>query len=64
MKFEELLAGLSNPAGRGLEQAGIADFDKLASLSKKQLLAIHGMGPKALSVISEFLEQMGLNLRD
>lgn len=64
MKFEDLLARLSNPARRGLEQTGITDFDKLASLSKKELLSIHGIGPKALPVVNEFLQQLGLKPRD
>lgn len=64
MKYEDFLAKLSNPARSALEHAGINDFDRLASLSKKELLSIHGIGPKTLPTVNEFLEHMGMKLRD
>ena len=44
MEYKDFLDKLSNPARRGLEYEGINDFTKLASLSKKELLSIHGFG--------------------
>ena len=64
MRYEDFLAMLSHPARNALEHAGIHDFDKLSSLSKKELLSIHGIGPKTLPVVNESLEQMGMKLRD
>ncbi len=64
MRYEDFLAMLSRPARNALEHAGINDFDKLSSLSKKELLSIHGIGPKTLPVVNESLAQMGMKLRD
>lgn len=64
MKYEDFLAKLSSPARNALEHAGVNDFDRLTSLSKKELLSLHGIGPKTLPVVNECLDQMGMKLRD
>ena len=63
MKFDDFVAMLSNPAKNALEHAGINSFHMLASLSKKELLSIHGIGPKTLAIVNESLEHMGMKLR-
>lgn len=64
MKYEDFLARLSNPARTALEVAAIDSFEKLAAMSKKELLSLHGLGPKSLPVIQDCLEQLGLQLRN
>lgn len=43
---------------------GITRFDQLPQLSTKDLLAIHGVGPKAVRILSAELAVRGLKLRD
>ncbi|HHY82235.1 MAG TPA: hypothetical protein GX505_06100 [Clostridiales bacterium] len=64
MEYKDFLSKLSNPARRALENEGIDNFDKLASLSKKELLSLHGLGPKSIPIIIECLSMAGMKLRE
>lgn len=64
MEYKDFLSKLSNPARSALEYEGIDSFDKLASLSKKEFLSIHGIGPKSLPVVIECLSNVGMKLRE
>lgn len=64
MEYKDFLNKLSNPARSALEYEGIDNFEKLASLSKKELLLIHGIGPKSLPIVSECLNNVGKKLRE
>src|ERR1041384_3962711 len=39
------LSQISAPARRALEREGILDIEKLAKVTEKKLLSLHGMGP-------------------
>ncbi len=52
------------PATRALENAGVGDIAELAGWSAVELLALHGMGPKALGILRECLAAKGLSLRE
>lgn len=45
------MAGLSAPARRALEGAGILDIRALAARSESELLRLHGLGPGSLPII-------------
>ncbi len=64
MEYKDFLNKLSNPARSALEDEGIDSFDKLAALSKKELLAKHGIGRKTLPLVNECLNKAGLKLKD
>ncbi len=64
MEYKDFLSKLSNPARSALEYEGIDSFEKLASLSKKELLSIHGIGPKTLPIVIEWLNNVGMALRE
>ncbi|WP_312653644.1 hypothetical protein [Proteiniclasticum sp.] len=64
MEYKEFLERLSNPARRALDFEGIDSFEKLASLSAKELLSFHGIGPKSLPIVLECLKSQGKKLRD
>lgn len=64
MECEDFLNKLSNPARSALRYEGINNFEKLASLRKKELLSIHGIGPKSLPIVIECLNNVGMKLRD
>lgn len=54
------IPGLSNPAKRALEHAGIVTIDDLIPYTAKEVLALHGMGPKGIRLIREELERRGV----
>ena len=51
---------LSQPAHRALEEAGIHTLAQLARRSEAELLALHGFGPKAITLLKPVLKAKGL----
>lgn len=64
MDYEEFLNRFSRPARRALENEGINSFGKLAALSKKEFLSLHGIGPKSLPIAVECLNEVGMEFKD
>jgi hypothetical protein len=64
MSQGEALPKISAPAGRALASVGITTLTALADYRRAELAALHGMGPKALSVLESRLAEIGLRLRD
>ncbi|MEU6412256.1 DNA-binding protein [Microbispora sp. NPDC046933] len=58
------LPKISAPAMRALASAGYTDLENLTQATEVELLALHGMGPKAMSVLRRALEERGLSFRD
>lgn len=54
--------GLSAPATRALTAAGYTRLEQLANVPAAELKRLHGMGPKALRLLQEALEQRGMSL--
>ncbi|HEX9520026.1 MAG TPA: hypothetical protein VF940_28100 [Streptosporangiaceae bacterium] len=50
------------PATRALIGAGYTELRQLAGVPAVELKRLHGMGPKALRLLQEALEQQGLSL--
>lgn len=46
-------AGLSQPALRALVEAGYTSMEQVAAASAKELLGLHGLGPKAIRLFRE-----------
>lgn len=55
--------GLSGPALRALDTAGIRSLPALVKWRKADLLALHGMGPKGVRMLKAALAAKGLTLR-
>jgi hypothetical protein len=55
------LPAMSAPAYRALKNAGLTTVKKLAKVSEKDLLALHGMGPASLPILRAALKQAGLS---
>ena len=55
--------GIGNPARQALEHAGYTRLEGLPGLSEKELLKLHGVGPKALEVLRAALTERGLSFR-
>jgi DNA-directed RNA polymerase alpha subunit len=50
------------PALRALDAAGFSTLGQLAGTPRRRLAELHGMGPKALTIIEQALAEHGLHL--
>ncbi|MFZ7116505.1 MAG: hypothetical protein ACO1G9_14080 [Bacteroidota bacterium] len=57
------LSIISAPARRALESKGILTIKKLARYSEDDIKSLHGMGPKAISVLKIALKKEGLSFK-
>lgn len=57
------LPKIGAPATNALADIGIARLAQLTKLSEKEFLAIHGVGPKALSLLRPILLSRGLSFK-
>ena len=55
---------LGKPANRALEGAGYLRLEQVAEVSEKELMKLHGMGPKAIELLREALFEKGLSFSD
>jgi len=55
---------IGKTAARELSINGITTLQQVASHSKKELLAIHGVGPKAIRLLGEVLAAKGLDYKE
>lgn len=54
----------SAPALRALNNAGYYRLEELTQVTARELLALHGMGPKALRILREALHAKGWTFAD
>ncbi|MGK5556795.1 helix-hairpin-helix domain-containing protein [Actinomadura kijaniata] len=54
---------IGNPARRALAHRGYTRLEQLTALSERELLEIHGVGPKAVGILREALRERGLSFR-
>ena len=59
----EYTPAIGRVARRELAGHGYTTYAQLAGVSEKQLLAIHGIGPKAVRILGERLAERGLAFR-
>ena len=60
---ENFPRGVAKPALRALFAAGLTTLNHLARVREADLAALHGMGPKAISVLRTALVAKGLDFR-
>lgn len=58
-----LPASIGGPAMRALLGAGILTLDDVANRSEDELLALHGVGPKAVRILMAALAERGRQSR-
>ncbi len=58
-----LPGNIGAPATRALTAAGYTELRQLADVPAAELKKLHGVGPKAIRLLQEELEQHGLSLR-
>ena len=54
---------IGNPATTALEAHGITKLSQLTAFTEKELLGLHGVGPKAISILREALKEGGSQFR-
>jgi hypothetical protein len=59
----DLPTGIGRTATRELAAHGISSLEQVAAHTAEELLAIHGVGPKAVRVLDDALATRGLHLR-
>lgn len=59
---QTLPRNIGAPATRALTAAGYTNLSQLADVPAAELKKLHGVGPKALRLLQEALEQQGLSL--
>ena len=64
MAESQFPASLGKVASRQLTQHGITTYEQLTALSAKDLLAIHGVGPKAIRILHDELSARGLSFHE
>ena len=60
----ELTPRIGKVARRELALHGISGYDQLAARRSDELLAIHGVGPKAIRILAEELAARGRSFSD
>ena len=58
------LPPIGRPANSALLAAGIGSLAEAAACSRSELLAMHGVGPKAVRILEAALEAQGLRFPD
>ncbi|NAS26854.1 hypothetical protein GT755_34950 [Herbidospora sp. NEAU-GS84] len=58
------LPTISRPANGALARAGCRTLEDVTRFTAKELLAVHGMGPKGIRVLTEALTAAGLSFHD
>jgi len=57
------LALLSSPARRALEHEGITTLQKLSHFTEREILQLHGMGPRSMPILRDALHSQGLSFK-
>ncbi|MFB7722185.1 MULTISPECIES: DNA-binding protein [unclassified Nocardia] len=60
MSDSPLPRGIGAPATRALTAAGYSRLEQLAGVPEAELLALHGVGPKAIRLLGAALAEQGL----
>lgn len=60
-KFGEEFPNIGAPAFRAIDNAGIKTLRDITCYSEKELLSLHGFGPRALRLLKQKLTEKGLS---
>ncbi|MFC3748441.1 DNA-binding protein [Paenibacillus sp. GCM10012306] len=63
-QLESDFSALAKPAQRALAAAGYVRLEQLSKLAERELLQLHGMGPKALGQLRTALAEKGLSFAE
>ena len=63
MAIDDELPRTSEPATRALAEIGVTTLSQVERMTEKELVALHGVGPKAVRILKETLAAQGRSLR-
>ena len=63
-KFYKEFNTVAKPAQRALYNAGIESLKQLSKFSKKEILALHGMGQSSIPRLEKALANTGLSFKE
>ena len=55
---------MGRPANAALVSQGVTTIAQVANMTERELLALHGVGPKAVAILRAELEKQGRRLAD
>lgn len=58
------LPRIGRPANSALLEAGVTMLAQVARIGRGELLAMHGVGPKAVRILAEALSERGIDFAD
>lgn len=58
------LPNIGRPAISALAQIGVRNLEQLAAYTEAELLALHGVGPKAIRILRSVMQESGVVFRD
>lgn len=58
------LPKIGAPATRALAAIGVGTLEEAGGLTESELLALHGVGPKAIRILGDELASRGLKFAD
>ena len=61
---DDTIPNLGAPANRALAGAGYATLTDVSRAGERELLALHGVGPKAIRILREAFAERGLDFAD
>lgn len=64
MSSDHPLPQIGRPATQALNLIGITTLGQVAERSQRELLALHGVGPKAVRILKAELEAHGLQFAE
>ncbi|MCU0466779.1 MAG: DNA-binding protein [Anaerolineae bacterium] len=54
---------IGRPATNALTEAGYTHLEQLTQISEKDLLKLHGVGPRAVGILRQLLVERGLSFK-
>jgi hypothetical protein len=58
------LPKIGAPAMRALASIGVTTVEGLAAYAEKDVLALHGFGPRAIRILTPVMADLGVRFRD
>jgi predicted flap endonuclease-1-like 5' DNA nuclease len=58
------LPNIGRPATQALAQIGVRNVEQLAAYTEEEILALHGVGPRAIRILRPVMEEVGVTYRD
>ena len=62
--MDDALPKIGAPATRALASIGVTRLSQLASHRTEELLALHGLGPRAIKLLQDAMNDQGLSFRN